>query len=53
MCEFRGKNQMSGRDEVVHLMRCYVVFNHFACPAPFPLLFVYFTFSQPGTLIHS
>ena len=24
-------------------------FCHFACAAPFTLLFVYFTFSQPGT----
>ena len=48
MCEFRAKNRRGGRDEVVHL-RCSVFFYHFACAAPFTLLFVYFTFSHPGT----
>ena len=48
MCEFRAKNRRGGRDEVVHL-RCSVIFYHFACAAPFTLLFVYFTFSHPDT----
>ena len=44
--EFRAKNRRGGRDEVVHL-RCSLFFCHFACVAPFTLLFVYFTFSHP------